>query len=144
MLLESILVIFLIATLGIGIRMHIDIQQLNLEKTNFETMIQKIDSQLSDMEKLIERFRYINGNERDAFSRLTDKANTIKQDLVFLTERSENIFEKLSSTNTAIRADALIEATLIPNRIKPEQPTEEVETLNTKKSSLIKKIKHLR
>jgi hypothetical protein len=144
MIFEGILLVLLITTLVTGLRLYLDLQKLKTYKDDYERFLTKADAQLSDLEKITERFRYINSSEKDAFQRLTNKAKSIKDDLLFLTERSENIFQKLSSSNQSIKIDTLIEDAMILDNRKESKTDEETAALSTKKHILINTIKDLR
>lgn len=144
MILESILLIFLITTLITGLRLYLDLQKLKTYKDDYERFLNKADVQLSDLEKITERFRYINASEKETFQRLTTKAKSLKDDLLFLTERSENIFQKLSSSSQAIKIEALVEDALILDQKKEIKTDEETTALSSKKNKLIDTIKDLR
>jgi hypothetical protein len=144
MLFESILLIFLIATLVTGIRLYFDLQKFKIYKHDFDKILNKADAQLSDLEKITERFRYISAAEKDTFQRITDKAKTIKDDLLYLTERSENILKVLSSTAGSIKVDTLVEEALILDKQKLKKTSEENAHITSKKHKLIHTIKDLR
>ncbi|MDP3935963.1 MAG: hypothetical protein Q8Q56_03135 [Alphaproteobacteria bacterium] len=134
MVFESILLIFLIATLITGIRLYFNLQHLKTYKDDYNRFLNKTEAQLSDIEKITERFRYISNSEKETFERLTNKAKSLKDDLLYITERSENIFQKLSSTSQSIKVDTLLD-------LKEEAKKS---NLTSKKNKLINTIKDLR
>lgn len=144
MIFESILLIFLIATLITGIRLYLDLQKLKTYKDDYSRFLNKAEAQLSDLEKITERFRYINNSEKEMFERLTKKAKSLKDDLLYLTERSENIFQKLSSTSQSIKIDSLVEETLILDSHREIKTPEQTQNLSAKKDRLINTLKDLR
>lgn len=144
MIFESILLIFLIATLITGIRLYLDLQKLKTYKEDYNRFLNKAESQLSDLEKITERFRYINNSEKETFQRLTNKAKSLKDDLLYLAERSENIFQKLSSTSQSIKIDSLVEETLILDSHRDIKTPEQTQNLSAKKNKLMNTIKDLR
>lgn len=144
MIFECILLVFLITTLITGVRLYLDLQNLKAYKDDYERFLNKADTQLSDLEKITERFRYINASEKEALQRLTNKAKTLKDDLLFITERSENIFQKLSSNPQAIKVETLLEDALILDQRKEAKTDVETSALSTKKNMLINTIKDLR
>lgn len=144
MIFDSILLVFLVATLLTGLRLYLDLQKLKTYKDDYERFLSKADVQLSDLEKITERFRYINSSEKDAFQRLTNKAKTLKDELLFVTERSENIFQKLSARSKAIKIDTLMEDSVLLDQQKEVKIDEESLVLSVKKKKLINTIKDLR
>lgn len=138
MIFESILLIFLIATLIIGIRLYVDLQKLKTYKDDYNRFLNKTEAQLSDIEKITERFRYISNAEKESLERLTNKAKSLKDDLLYITERSENIFQKLSSTSKSIKIDTLLD------QKKETKVSEKTSHLTSKKNKLINTIKDLR
>lgn len=134
MLLESVLMLFLIATLVMCFRMHIDLQKLKIYKEDFNKILKKVEIHLTDLEKMIERFRHINTSEKDELRHITNSAKIVKEDLSYLTEKSENIFQKLSAGSKTIRID----------RNKEAKISEATLQINSKKDKLIKTIKDLR
>ncbi len=139
MVFESILLIFLIATLIIGIRLYFDLQRLKTYKDDYNRFLNKAEAQLSDIEKITERFRYISNAEKETFERLINKTKSLKDDLLYITERSENIFQKLSSTSNSIKID-----TLLVDQKKETKISEKASQLTSKKNKLINTIKDLR
>ena len=144
MIFDSILLVFLVATLLTGLRLYLDLQKLKTYKDDYERFLSKADAQLSDLEKITERFRYINSSEKDAFQRLTIKAKTLKDELLFVTERSEKIFQKLSARSKSIKIDTQIEDSLLLDQKKEVKIDEESLVLSVKKKKLINTIKDLR
>lgn len=144
MIFESILLVFLVATLITGVRLYLDLQKLKTYKEDYNRFLNKAEAQLSDLEKITERFRYINNSEKETFQRLTNKAKSLKDDLLYLTERSENIFQKLSSTSQPIKIDALVEETLILDSYKEVKTSAQSQNLSVKKNKLMSTIKDLR
>ena len=138
MVFESILLIFLIATLIIGIRLYFDLQRLKTYKDDYNRFLTKTEAQLSDIEKITERFRYISTSEKETLERLTNKAKSLKDDLLYITERSENIFQKLSSTSKSIKIDTLLD------HKKETKISEKTSQLTSKKNKLMNTIKDLR
>lgn len=138
MVFESILLIFLIATLIIGVRLYIDLQHLKTYKDDYSRFLNKAEAQLSDIEKITERFRYISNAEKESFERLTSKAKSLKDDLLYIAERSENIFQKLSSASQSIKTDVLLD------QKKETKISEKTSNLTSKKNKLIDTIKDLR
>lgn len=138
MVFESILLIFLIATLILGIRLYFDLHRLKTYKDDYSRFLSKTEAQLSDIEKITERFRYISNAEKESFERLTNKAKSLKDDLLYIAERSENIFQKLSSSSKSIKTDTLLDQT---NDTKISEKTAH---LTSKKNKLINTIKDLR
>lgn len=122
----------------IGIRLYVDLQNLRTYKDDYNRFLNKTEAQLSDIEKITERFRYISNAEKESFERLTNKAKSLKDDLLYITERSENIFQKLSSTSEAIKVDTLL------NQKKETKISEKTSNLISKKNKLINTIKDLR
>ena len=139
MVFESILLIFLIATLVLGIRLYFGLQRLKTYKDDYSRFLNKTEAQLSDIEKITERFRYISNAEKESFERLINKAKSLKDDLLYISERSENIFQKLSSTSKAIKVD-----TLLTDQKKETKQSEKTSQLTSKKNKLISTIKDLR
>ncbi|QOL19970.1 hypothetical protein [Candidatus Bodocaedibacter vickermanii] len=139
MVFESILLIFLIATLVLGIRLYFGLQRLKTYKDDYSRFLNKTEAQLSDIEKITERFRYISNAEKESFERLINKAKSLKDDLLYISERSENIFQKLSSTSKAIKVD-----TLLTDQKKETKQSEKTSQLTSKKNKLINTIKDLR
>lgn len=144
MLFEVILLVFLIATLFTGIRLYVDLQKIKVYKHDFDKILNKAENQLNDLEKITERFRYISSSEKDTFQRITEKAKAIKDDLLYLTERSENVLKVLSSTAQSIKVDTLVEETLILDKRKPAKASDEDAKITSKKHKLIHTIKDLR
>jgi hypothetical protein len=144
MIFDSILLVFLVATLLTGLRLYLDLQKLKTYKDDYERFLSKADVQLSDLEKITERFRYINSSEKDAFQRLTNKAKTLKDELLFVTERSEKIYQKLSARSKSIKIDTLVEDSILLDQKKEVKIDEESLVLSVKKKKLINAIKDLR
>jgi adenylate kinase family enzyme len=144
MIFEGILMICLIATLVAGIRLYFNLQQLKVYKYDFDKVLNKAESQLTDLEKIIERFRFITTSEKDTFQRITDKAKTIKEDLMYLTEKSENILQALSSTSQSIKVDAFVTESLTLDTSKHASSTAIAKKITTKKNKLMNTIKDLR
>lgn len=144
MIFDSILLVFLVATLLTGVRLYLDLQKLKTYKDDYERFLSKADVQLSDLEKITERFRYINSSEKDAFQCLTNKAKTLKDELLFVTERSEKIYQKLSARSKSIKIDTLVEDSILLDQKKEVKIDEESLVLSVKKKKLINAIKDLR
>ncbi len=144
MIFDSILLVFLVATLLTGLRLYLDLQKLKTYKDDYERFLSKADVQLSDLEKITERFRYINSSEKDAFQCLTNKAKTLKDELLFVTERSEKIYQKLSARSKSIKIDTLVEDSILLDQKKEVKIDEESLVLSVKKKKLINAIKDLR
>jgi Fic family protein len=138
MIFESILLTFLIATLIIGIRLYFDLRQLKTYKDDYERFLDKAESQLSDIEKITERFRFISSSKKESLQHLTTKAKSLKDDLLYITERSENVFQKLSSAPQSIRVDEPLD------RKKVEKTSEDASNLALRKNKLMNAIKDLR
>jgi uncharacterized protein YoxC len=138
MIFESILLTFLIATLVIGIRLYFDLQQLKTYKDDYERFLDKTETQLACIEKITERFRYISSSEKETLQHLTSKAKSLKDDLLYITERSENVFQKLSSAPQSIKTDEPLD------RKKAAKVSEEASNLALRKNKLMNAIKDLR
>ena len=69
---------------------------------------------------------------------MINKAKSLKDDLLYISQRSENIFQKLSSTSKSIKTDTLLDRT---NETKISEKTA---NLTSKKNKLINTIKDLR
>jgi hypothetical protein len=116
MVLESILLIILIATLLAGVRMHTDLKNIKGYKEDFDKIMNTLDTQLNDLEKITDRFRRINLTEKESFQKLIDKAKTTQQELTYLSERSENILQALSSNGNSIKLDSLVKSNSNPDK----------------------------
>lgn len=95
MVLELVLLFFLIATLMIGLRLHFDIRKLNIYKSDFDKILQKIEQSLTDLENTTERFRYILNTEKNTLQRLIQKAASIKDEISFIQSDVDNKTTKI-------------------------------------------------
>lgn len=141
MFIDALLLVFLVATLLLGIKLQLDLNKLPLHKEEFENSLKKSQAQLEGLEKLVDRFKYINQSDKESFQRLTEKAKATKDELSFLIQKSENIFQKLNQLNT-INVENFLDKT---TNKQPEQLNKDQDIkVNIKKNKLLNRVKDLR
>ncbi len=111
MVLETVLLIFLIATVLMGIRLHLDIKKLKVYKGDFDKILKKTEASLTDLENTTERFRYVCNSEKDILQRLIQKAHSVKDELLFVVEKTQ-----VKSVDTPKRRDRNLESVKVTSR----------------------------
>lgn len=142
MFIDALLLVFLVATLVLGIKLQIDLNKLPLHKQEFEGLLNKAKQQLENIEKLTERLKYINQSDKESLQRLNVKAKANKEEIHFMLQKSEDILQKLKDVNS-INVDNFLENNVMKPNQKEKTANEEIK-VNIKKNKLLKQVKDLR